>query len=220
MSGIRCTNCHADAAPERAGWMCRTCGEILPSDRPDATATAIAAKVARDLGCADIDDVPDALKRVLGDSADAEIHRRVLGQQIDAQRTRADAAEAECARLRVELAAVRSAVRMLDGARAAIDANGLRVLRSLAGEERAALLEELEVARRERDDWNALATAMESERDEARAAVAAERARCAAACREVVARYRSGACGCAECEGRRDGARECAEAIERGEVGR
>ena len=48
--------------------------------------------------------------------------------------------------------------------------------------------------------------------------VLAERARCAAACREMVARYRSGACGCAECEGRRDGARECAEAIERGPV--
>jgi len=43
-------------------------------------------------------------------------------------------------------------------------------------------------------------------------AVAAERERCAALCREVAARYRYGACGC---EGRSDGARECAEAIER-----
>ena len=51
-------------------------------------------------------------------------------------------------------------------------------------------------------------------------AIAAERARCAAVCREVAARYRHGACGCEECEGRGDGARECAEAIERGEVGR
>ena len=148
--------------------------------------------------------------------------------------------QAECARLREELAAVRRAVRMLDGARAAIDANGQRTLRSLAGQERAGLLEELDAARRERDDWNALATAMEAERDEARAAladndlileqrerqltaaltfVAEERARCATVCREVVARYRSGACGCAECEGRGDGARECAEAIERGEAG-
>jgi len=56
----------------------------------------------------------------------------------------------------------------------------------------------------------------EAERDEAvRAAVAAERARCAAACCEVAARYRRGACSCEECEGRGDGARECAEAIER-----
>ena len=53
---------------------------------------------------------------------------------------------------------------------------------------------------------------------EMKAAVAAERARCAAVCREVASRYRSGACGCAECEGRGDGARECAEAIERGPV--
>jgi len=49
-------------------------------------------------------------------------------------------------------------------------------------------------------------------------AVTEERSRCAAVCREVAARYRSGACGCAECEGRGDGARECAEAIERGPV--
>ena len=130
--------------------------------------------------------------------------------------------QAECARLRADLAAVRRAVRMLDGARAAIDAHGQRVLRSLAGKERAALLEELAAARRERDDWNAFATAMEEARDrlltEAVEAVAAERARCAAVCREVAARYRHGACGCAECEGHRDGARECAEEIECGVV--
>lgn len=158
---------------------------------------------------------------------------------LDAHRARADAAEAECARLRGELAAVRRAVRMLDGARAAIDATGQRVLRSLAGEERAALLEELAAARRERDDWNASATAMEDERDEARAAladnelileqrerqltdaltsVAAERARCAAVCREVADIYRRSGCACAECEGHRDGARECAEEIECGLV--
>jgi hypothetical protein len=53
--------------------------------------------------------------------------------------------------------------------------------------------------------------------DAVRAAVAAERGRCAAVCREAAARYRYGACGCEECEGRSDGARECAEAIERGE---
>jgi chromosome segregation ATPase len=130
---------------------------------------------------------------------------------VAAERARREAAEAECARLRVELAAVRSAVRMLDGARAAIDANGQRVLRSIAGEERAALLEELAVARRERDDWNARATAMEAERDEARAAVAAERARCAAVCREVAAQHWATGVG---------GAAECADTIERGEAGR
>jgi chromosome segregation ATPase len=98
---------------------------------------------------------------------------------VAAERSRREAAEAECARLRVELAAVRSAVRMLDGARAAIDANGQRVLRSIAGEERAALLEELAAARRERDDWNARATAMEAERDEARDAMRAAVRACA-----------------------------------------
>ncbi|GAA5367252.1 hypothetical protein [Streptococcus uberis] len=46
-------------------------------------------------------------------------------------------------------------------------------------------------------------------------AIEEERARCAAVCREVASRYRRGACGCEECEGRSDGARECAEAIER-----
>jgi hypothetical protein len=54
--------------------------------------------------------------------------------------------------------------------------------------------------------------------DEIDTAVAAERARCAAVCRGVVARYRSGACGCIECDARGDGARECAEAIERAQV--
>jgi hypothetical protein len=51
-----------------------------------------------------------------------------------------------------------------------------------------------------------------------RAAVAAERARCAAVCREVADIYRRSGCACAECEGRRDGARECAEEIECGMV--
>ena len=47
---------------------------------------------------------------------------------------------------------------------------------------------------------------------------AEERARCAAVCREVMSRYRHGACGCEECEGWFYGARACAEAIERGPV--
>ena len=54
---------------------------------------------------------------------------------------------------------------------------------------------------------------------ETKAAIAAERARCAAVCRAVAARYRYGACCCEKCEGRGDGARECAEAIERGPMG-
>ena len=44
---------------------------MLPSDRPDAKATAIAERVARELGCSDVDDVLDALKRVLSDNASA-----------------------------------------------------------------------------------------------------------------------------------------------------
>ena len=123
-----------------------------------------------------------------------------------------DAAEAECARLRGELTAVRRAVRTLDGARAAIDASGQRVLRSLAGEERAALLEEMAEARRERDDWNAIATAMEAARDRlltaALEAVAAERARCAAVCREVAEFYHQEDIGSVV-------ARACADEIER-----
>jgi len=51
--------------------------------------------------------------------------------------------------------------------------------------------------------------AAEDERDEARAAVAAERARCAAVCREVAAQHWATGVG---------GAAECAEAIERGPV--
>jgi hypothetical protein len=55
---------------------------------------------------------------------------------------------------------------------------------------------------------------------ERKAAIAAERARCAAVCREVADIYRRSGCTCAECEGHREGARECAEEIECGEVGR
>lgn len=65
---------------------------------------------------------------------------------------RAVAAEAECARLREA------------------------TLRSLAGEDRAYLIEETAAARRERDDWNARATALETERDTARAEADALRA--------------------------------------------
>ena len=102
-----------------------------------------------------------------------------------AERQRADAAEAEVAtsraladalradneRLRAEMARVRSAVRMHESAREQMDAHDRATLRSLAGQERARLIEETAVARRERDDWNARATALESERDDARAEV-------------------------------------------------
>jgi len=107
--------------------------------------------------------------RALADGLRVELAAALTA--VAAECARREAAEAECTRLRVDLAAVRRAVRMLDGARAAIDANGQRVLRSLAGEERAALVEELAAARRERDDWNARATALEAERDAARAAL-------------------------------------------------
>jgi len=70
----------------------------------------------------------------------------------------------------------------------------------------------------EAEDVRAALADAEAERDEAvRAVAASERARCAAVCRKVAERYRYGACGCEECEGRCNGARECAEAIERGE---
>jgi hypothetical protein len=119
---------------------------------------------------------------------------------------------AECARLRVELEASERA-------------------RYAAEDERDAALElvapDAVEAARLRDDRDAarlaalaaLRVALADNEAAALTAVAAERARCAAVCREVSARYRHGACGCAGCEGRRDGARECAEAIERGEAG-
>lgn len=119
---------------------------------------------------------------------------------------------AECARLRVELEASERA-------------------RQAAEDERDAALElvapDAVEAARLRDDRDAarlaalaaLRVALADNEAAALTAVAAERDRCAAVCREVAARYRHGACGCAWCEGRRDGARECAEAIERGEAG-
>ena len=131
--------------------------------------------------------------------------------------------QAECARLRVELEATERA-------------------RCAAEEERDTVLElvadDAVEAARQRDDRDAarlaaLATArvaladaelmLEQRERQLTAAltfVAEERARCATVCREVAARYRSGKCGCIECDARGDGARECAEAIERGEVGR
>ena len=136
--------------------------------------------------------------------------------EVDAHRARADAAEAECARLRAELEASERA-------------------RYAAEDERDAALElvapDAVAVARQRDDRDAarlaaLVTARVALADaelileQRERQLREERARCAAVCREVAARYRHGACGCEECEGRGDGARECAEAIERGEVGR
>ena len=94
----------------------------------------------------------------------------------DAHRTRADAAEAECARLREAMRRQAAAVRMHQSARERMDAHDQATLRSLAGEDRAYLIEETAAARRERDDWNARATALETERDTARAEADALRA--------------------------------------------
>jgi hypothetical protein len=85
-----------------------------------------------------------------------------------------DSAVTECARLTEAMRRQSAAVRMHDTARGQMDACDQATLRSLAGVDRAALIEELAAARRERDDWNARATALESERDEALAATAGQ----------------------------------------------
>lgn len=84
-----------------------------------------------------------------------------------------DEAEAEVTRLREAMRRQSAAVRMHQSAREQMDAHDQATLASLAGQDRAALIEELAAARRERDDWNARATALENERDEARAEAAA-----------------------------------------------
>ena len=111
----------------------------------------------------------------LGDDEMREVIAALDAAEADAgqQRTRADAAEAECARLREAMRRQSAAVRLASTARATIDAHDQATLRSLRGQDRAALIEELAAARREGDDWNARATALESERDEARASVSA-----------------------------------------------
>jgi hypothetical protein len=115
--------------------------------------------------------------------------------------------QAECARLRAELEAA-------ERARFAAEEERDAALELVAA--RLAALASLRVALADND---LILEERERQLTAALTAVAAERARCAAVCREVAARYRHGACGCAWCEGRRDGARECAEAIERGEAG-
>lgn len=58
-----------------------------------------------------------------------------------------------------------AAVRMSETARQQIDAYERKTLTSLAGQERAALLEEVAAAREEASRWNAEATRLEGERD-------------------------------------------------------
>jgi hypothetical protein len=155
--------------------------------------------------------------------------RRVV-EDLDSHRTRADAAEEECARLRECLSRANVSLEATERARYAAEDERDAVLELVATDavevarlrdERGAALATVAVVRVALDDARRLAGCWrEQQLTAALEAVAAERARCAAVCREVAARYRSGACGCAECEGRGDGARECAEAIERGAVGR
>lgn len=98
---------------------CPGCGKTLPL-AADANAAAIGEHVARRLNCATINDVPDVLKRVLASNADVATYMRQRDEaecaaQIDRERaaalrventrlrTRADAAEAEVARLRAAM---------------------------------------------------------------------------------------------------------------------
>lgn len=112
----------------------------------------------------------DALRREL------DALRQTHAGDLARERERTEAAERECARLSEAMRRQTAAARTLDTLREYLNAYEERVLRSLAGVERAALLAELDEARRERDDWNARATALESERDAALADAAGLRA--------------------------------------------
>jgi hypothetical protein len=136
--------------------------------------------------------------------------------------TTSDWWQAECARLRADLEATERARQAAEEERDAAlelvapDAVAVARLRDDRDAARLASLATLRVALADND---LILEERERQLTAALTAVAEERARCAAVCREVEARYRHGACGCEECEGRRGGARECAEAIERGEAG-
>lgn len=124
--------------------------------------------------------------------------------------------QAECARLRVELEATERARYAAEDERDAAlelvapDAVAVARQRDDRDAARLAALATLRVALADND---LILEERERQLSAALTAVAAERARCAAVCREVATRYRSGACGCAECEGRGDGARECVSAL-------
>ena len=135
--------------------------ERLAETFRDSTADIVLMSAAPDLA-ADLLDAHAALA--------TERERRERADE------RAVAAEAECARLREAMRRQAAAVRMHQSARERMDAHDQATLRSLAGEDRAYLIEETAAARRERDDWNARATALETERDTARAEADALRA--------------------------------------------
>lgn len=131
--------------------------------------------------------------------------------------------QAECARLRAELEATERARQAAEEERDTVlelvADDAVRAARARDDRD-AARLAALATLRVALADADLILEERERQLTAALTAVAEERARCATVCREVASRYRSGACGCAECEGRGDGARECAEAIERGAVGR
>lgn len=170
------------AAAYAQGWATgAVCGPVAPqfaddadyargwADGRDARRVAIDRERVR-LGLA-----PSVVVNV-ADAAEAD--RDALRRELDAlrqthtgdlarERERVEAAERECERRGAELARVRAAVRMHESAREQMDAHDRATLRSLAGDSRAVLIEELAGARRERDDWNARATSLEFERDAA-----------------------------------------------------
>ena len=116
--------------------------------------------------------------------------------------TTSDWWQAECARLRADLEATERARQAAEEERdAALELVAAR-LAALASLRVALADNDLILEERERQLTAALADGY------------AERDRCAAVCRAVAARYRHGACGCAEC-----GAHACADEIERGEAG-
>lgn len=95
----------------------------------------------------------------------AAFREREAANEAAMLRAQVDALTAEVARSAEAMRRQAAAVRTLDAGRAERDAYEQRTLRSLAGVARAALLAELDEARRERDDWNARATALEAECD-------------------------------------------------------
>ena len=119
--------------------------------------------------------VPGDLARVVGtgDGVATDDVAAVLDALDAAQRSAAteraqrEAAEGECERLRAAIRTQAAAVRALDASRAAISQHEQRVLRSVAGQDRAAVLAQVDEARAEAATWNARATAMESDRDAA-----------------------------------------------------
>lgn len=151
--------------------------------------------------------VPGDLARAVGDPA-AAVRTDDVAAVLDAldaaqrsaatERAQREAAEGECARLRAAIKTQAAAVRALDASRAAISQHEQRVLRSVAGQDRAAVLAQVDEARAEAATWNARATAMESDRD---AAVARREALAGAVRREreAEAYHREAVAECERC---------------------